>query len=130
MYSKKSYVEHVAYFVKDIHWHIGFFQEALGMPVVGYDGEKEDPKQVWLMGGLQLISDPGFVAGEGRMGHIAIITEDLEQALEAVYTWGCSGLPKGRNWVQLPDGLVLELIQEKANSVNQLLSVEVSYVTK
>lgn len=127
MYHQKSCVEHIAYYVQDIHWHIRFFQEALGMPVVAIDGEKAAPKQVWLQGGLQLISEPEFTAGEGRMGHIAISTEDLELALEEVYAWGCSQLPKGRNWVELPDGLVLELIQAKGDSVNQQLAVEVSY---
>ncbi len=32
-YQKKSYVEHVAVIVKDIHWHIRFFKEALIKPV-------------------------------------------------------------------------------------------------
>ena len=29
----KAYVEHVAVRVKDIHWHIKFFHEVLGMDV-------------------------------------------------------------------------------------------------
>ena len=31
MSTPKAYVEHVAIWVKDIHWHIRFFEEVLGM---------------------------------------------------------------------------------------------------
>lgn len=127
MYPKKSYVEHVAFSVKDIHWHIRFFQEALGLPLVNVDGTREEPKQAWLLGGLQLIADSDFSGGQGRLGHIAIMTEDLEQALEEVYAWGCTSLPRGKNWVLLPDGLVLEFIQAKPGAIDKLLDVEVSY---
>ena len=30
-YQKRAYVEHVAIWVKDIHWHIRFFREVLGV---------------------------------------------------------------------------------------------------
>ena len=33
-YHKKSYVEHAVVIVKDIHWHIRFFKEALIKPVL------------------------------------------------------------------------------------------------
>ena len=29
--SEKAYLEHVAFRVKDIHWHLRFFREVLGM---------------------------------------------------------------------------------------------------
>ena len=32
-YTNKAYVEHVAVRVKDIHWHIKFFYDVLGMDV-------------------------------------------------------------------------------------------------
>ncbi|MDR7314718.1 VOC family protein [Brevibacillus nitrificans] len=128
MYPNKSYVEHIAFYVRDIQWHIRFFQEALGMPMVRMEGVEEGSKQAWLLGGLQLIEDKRYAGNEGRMGHIAIMTEDLELALEEIYSWGCTQLPKGQNWVLLPEGLVLELIQAKADTVHQLLNMEVSYV--
>ena len=37
-YSNKAYVEHVAIRVKDIHWHIRFFHEVLGMDVRDIEG--------------------------------------------------------------------------------------------
>ena len=32
-YSKASYLQHVAIRVRDMQWHIRFFEEALGMPI-------------------------------------------------------------------------------------------------
>jgi catechol-2,3-dioxygenase len=44
-YLNKAYVEHVAIRVKDIHWHIKFFYEVLGMDVREIDGSTDDPRQ-------------------------------------------------------------------------------------
>ena len=52
-YSRKSYVEHVAIKVKDIDWHIRFFNDVLGMTVhevMGSDGATE---KAWTLGGMQ-----------------------------------------------------------------------------
>lgn len=109
--------------MKDIDWHIRFFTEALNMPVRKIDGEKDNRRQVWTIGGVQMISDPDFSGPEGRMAHLGIMVEDLEAALEEVYMWNVTGLPKGHNWVALPDGLCLELIQAKEGSVQEVLNV-------
>jgi len=58
----KAYVEHVAVRVKDIHWHIRFFKEVLGMGLREVDGPPEAPRQYWSLGGMQLVSSPDFVA--------------------------------------------------------------------
>ncbi|MEH7385953.1 VOC family protein [Bacillus sp. JJ1521] len=126
-YNNRSYIEHTAFCVKDIQWYIRFFKEALGMQVVNMEGTEANPYQVWLQGGLQIISDTGLEKSRGQLHHIAITTEDLESVLKEVYTWDVSESPKGRNWVQLPEGLVLELIQAKNNSIEKLLNIEVSY---
>ncbi|MEH7238158.1 VOC family protein [Bacillus sp. JJ1562] len=127
-YHKRSYIEHTAFCVKDILWHIRFFREALGMKVVNMEGSEANPTQVWLQGGLQIISALDFEKSEGQLTHIAIMTEDLESALQEVYNWSVTESHKGRNWVQLPEGLVLELIQAKRNSVEKLLEIDVSYM--
>ena len=36
------------------------------------------------------------------------IREDLDACLEAAYARGVRALPKGRNWIELPDGLQIE----------------------
>jgi catechol 2,3-dioxygenase-like lactoylglutathione lyase family enzyme len=112
-YEKTSYLEHVAVRVKDIQWHIRFFQEALGMPVDHIQGEADDPKQVWTIGGMQLVADPDFAGPEGRLAHLGIRTADLDAALEEVYKWGVTELPQGHNWFALPDGLAVELMQAR-----------------
>jgi catechol 2,3-dioxygenase-like lactoylglutathione lyase family enzyme len=123
VYKKKSYLEHTAIRVKDIHWHIRFFREALGMTLRSVDGPEDHPRQVWTIGGLQLVSDPGFEGSEGRIAHLGVMTEDLEGALEEVYKWGVTQMPQGRHWVALPDGLTIELLQAKGNSVAEALAV-------
>jgi catechol 2,3-dioxygenase-like lactoylglutathione lyase family enzyme len=111
-YGKTSYLEHTAVRVKDIHWHIRFFEEALGMPVKRVQGEQADPIQVWTVGGVQIVAAKDFEGPEGRMVHLGIMTEDLEAALIEVYRFeGVRELPNGHNWFALPDGLQVELMQ-------------------
>ena len=83
-YQRRSYLEHIAIRVKDIQWHIRFFREALGMTLRSVDGPEDHPKQVWTIGGLQLVSDPNFEGPEGRVAHLGIMTEDVEAAIEEV----------------------------------------------
>lgn len=123
-YDKKSYVEHVAIRVRDIDWHIRFFDAVLGMRVREVQGTDPDTKQVWTVGGMQLKSDPGFAGPEGRLAHLGIMVEDLDEALKEAAKWGVTELPQGRNWLALPDGLELELIQAHADSVAQALAVQ------
>jgi catechol 2,3-dioxygenase-like lactoylglutathione lyase family enzyme len=122
-YDKQSYVEHVAIRVKDIQWHMRFFREVLGMTLREVQGDADSPKQVWTIGGFQLISDPSFEAPEGRLGHIGVMTEDLEAALQEAEKWGVTHLPQGRNWLRLPDGLCLEVMQAHGPAVAQALAI-------
>jgi len=123
-----AYIEHVALRVRDIAWHMRFFQEVLGMTLRELAGPPEAPQQVWTIGGLQLISTP-YLAAEpsaqaGWLAHLGIMVHDLEQALRDAQPWGVSALPQGRNWLQLPDGLALELIQAYGDGVAQALAVK------
>lgn len=123
-YSKKSYVEHVAIRIKDIDWHIRFFKEVLGMTVREVIGPENNPQKVWTIGGMQLNVDPEFNGPEGRLDHLGIMVEDLEEVLKEAQAWNVKELPQGRNWIQLPDGLAIELIQAHANSVAEALAVQ------
>lgn len=122
-FQNRSYVEHVAVHVKDIQWHIRFFREVLGMTLREIDGAANAPQQVWTIGGIQLISDPNFGGPEGRLAHLGIMTEDLEGALKEAYIWGVTSLPKGRNWLSLPDGLCVELLQASGRAVAGALAI-------
>ncbi|MEY4882856.1 MAG: hypothetical protein RIS34_710 [Pseudomonadota bacterium] len=123
----RSYVEHVAVRVKDIQWHINFFLEVLGMDVREIDGPTDAPNQYWTLGGMQLMSTPGFEAppsnDAGWLAHLGIMVEDLDAALAAAQRWGVKALPQGRNWLQLPDGLAVELIQARGDAVARVLAV-------
>jgi len=126
-YTQKSYVEHVAVRVKDIQWHINFFYEVLGMDVREIDGPTDAPNQYWTLGGMQLMSTPGFEAAPsndaGWLAHLGIMVQDLPGALAAAQSWGVKPLPQGHNWLQLPDGLAIELIQASGNSVAEVLAI-------
>ena len=119
----KAYLEHVALWVKDIHWHIRFFHDVLGMPLREVQGTVAQPQQVWTLGGLQFIASPHFEGPEGRLAHLGVMCDDLEAALAAAQAFGVTEMPQGRNWLRLPDGLAVELIQASPGSVAQALAV-------
>ena len=123
-YTKKSYVEHVAVRVKDINWHLRFFNEVLGMTIREETPDGQTPYQVWTIGGMQLVSDPDFAGPEGRLAHLGIMTENLEEALAEAAKWGVTELPQGHNWLALPDGLQLELIQAYGTGVAEALAAK------
>ena len=77
--------------------------------------------------GMQLMATPDFEAAPsndaGWLAHLGVMVDDLEAALKAAEPWGVKALPQGRNWLQLPDGLAVELIQAAPGSVEQVLQV-------
>lgn len=119
----RCYVEHVAIRVRDLDWHLRFFRQALGMEIRDIDGEAAAPRQVWLRGGPQLVADPDFEGPEGRLFHLGVMTTDLETSIAAAQGWGVRELPQGRNWLALPDGLVVELLQASPGAVEAALTV-------
>lgn len=124
MSGSKAYLEHVAIWVKDIHWHIRFFEEVLGMTMREVDGTLDAPRQYWTLGGLQFIHAPHHEAPEGRLAHLGVMCEDLEAALAAAQAFDVTEMPQGRNWLRLLDGLAVELIQAKpAACVTQALAI-------
>lgn len=122
-YGKQAYLEHVAVKVKDIKWHIRFFEEVFGMTIRKADGSEDQPRQVWTIGGIQLVSDPSFEGPEGRTAHLGIMVDNLDWALEQAYNKGVTQMPQGRNWFTLPDGLAIEVMQAKRGAVQEILAV-------
>ena len=119
----KAYLEHVAVWVRDIHWHIKFFHDVLGMTLREVQGSVEEPVQYWTLGGMQFIAQPDFAGPEGRLAHLGVMCEDLEGAIAAAQAFGVTEMPQGRNWLRLPDGLAVELIQASPGAVAQALAV-------
>lgn len=124
MTTKKAYLEHVAIWVRDIHWHIRFFHDVLGMTMREVDGPVDTPRQYWTLGGMQFIASPEFAGPEGRLAHLGVMCEDLESALAAAKAFGVEEMPQGRNWLRLPDGLAVELIQARGNAVAAALAID------
>lgn len=121
----ESFVDHVAFYVKDIVWHINFFEEVLGLTIREIEGQAENPKQVWFHGGIQLISAANFEGPEGRLAHIGFMVKDQNAVLDLAYAKGVTELPQGRNWIELPDGLSLEILQAKTGSVDEFYQIQV-----
>jgi len=126
MKTKSSYLEHAAVTVRDIEWSIRFFAEVLGMEVIRRKETDGKLEQVWLRGGLQLIASPDNY-GAGRGHHLGIVVEDFQDTLKAMLAWeGVHPMDgKPEKWVELPDGLVLELFQEKPGAIDKVLSIAV-----
>jgi predicted enzyme related to lactoylglutathione lyase len=120
----KAYLEHVAIWVQDIHWHIKFFHDVLGMTMREVDGDAATPRQYWTLGGMQFIASPEFAGPEGRLAHLGVMCEDVDAAIAAAHRFGVAEMPQGRNWLRLPDGLAVELMQAKpAHCVAQALAI-------
>lgn len=120
----KAYLEHVAIWVKDIHWHIEFFRDVLGMTMREVDGDAANPRQVWTLGGMQFIAAPEFAGPEGRLAHLGVMCEDVDASIDVAHRFGVTEMPQGRNWLRLPDGLAVELMQaQPAACVAQALAI-------
>ena len=126
MKTKSSYVEHAAVTVRDIEWSIRFFEKVLGMEVIRRKETNGELEQVWLRGGLQLVASPdNYAAGRGH--HLGIVVEDFKGTLREMLAYeGVHAMDgKPEKWVELPDGLVLELFQEKPGAIDKILSIDV-----
>ena len=104
-----SYLEHMAIRVRDLDWHISFFEKVFGMTVKKQLG-KAPNRKVWLQNGLQLNETTDFEGPEGRADHLGIMTDDVNEALRKAYELGAKDMPQGHNWIELPDGLCIEVI--------------------
>jgi catechol 2,3-dioxygenase-like lactoylglutathione lyase family enzyme len=123
VYGKRAYVEHAAIRVRDIEWHIRFFREVLNRTLRD-DRRGQTPSQVWTVGGLQLIADPGFAEPEGRLAHLGIMVEDQAAVLREAAGWGVTQLPQGPNWLRLPDGLCIEILEATGTAVADALAID------
>ena len=126
MEKKASYLEHAAVTVADIDWSLKFFQTVLGMTETRRKEKDGKLQQVWLKGGLQLVAAPEDPAA-GRGHHLGIVVQDFADALQEMLAYEGVHPMEGRpeKWVQLPDGLVLELFQEKPGAIEKVLGIEV-----
>jgi 2-dehydropantoate 2-reductase len=126
MSEKMSYLEHAAVTVADIEWSQKFFAEVLGMTETRRKEKDGQLQQLWLKGGLQLVAAPDNPAA-GRGHHLGIVVQDFAATLQEMLAYEGVHAMEGKpeKWVQLPDGLVLELFQEKPGAIEKVLAVDV-----
>lgn len=105
-------IEHVAVYVENIEWYVNFFETVFGMKVRETDEEDGVVRQVWMNQGIQLIQKDGK-ADEGALGHIAVSVSNLDKVLEKAHAYtGVKEMPQGRNWLEIPGGICLEVLDE------------------
>ncbi|OPY98187.1 glyoxalase [Bradyrhizobium sacchari] len=120
----RAYIEHVAIRVPDIDRHVDFFRQVLGLGIRDEQAaEGARPRQVWVLGSVQLIEDPSFVGPEGRLAHLGIMVDDYDGVLARAAAWGATALPAGPNWLELPGGLNVEILQASAGAVEVALAI-------
>lgn len=120
----RAYIEHVAIRVTDVDRHIDFFRRVLGLDIRDEQpAEGVRPRQVWVLGSVQLIEDPGFEGPEGRLAHLGIMVDDYDGVLARAAAWGAKALPAGPNWLELPGGLNVEILQASAGAVEAALAI-------
>lgn len=118
-----AYLEHAAILVRDLPWHVRFFEAVCGWKVRQIDGEPDAPRQVWL-GGAQLVAAPDFDDAQGRVHHLGVRCADVEAACAAALAFeGVGHLEKGRTWLTLPEGLIVELLPASAAAVGVALTL-------
>jgi catechol 2,3-dioxygenase-like lactoylglutathione lyase family enzyme len=121
----RAYLEHVAIRVRDIDWHVAFFREVLGLGLRDeMQARNAIPRQAWVQGGVQLIADPSFEGPEARLAHLGIMVDDYDGVLARAAAWGARALPAGPNWLALPDGLNIEILQAHGNAVEAALAID------
>jgi len=119
-----AYIEHVAIRVPDVDRHIDFFDKVLGLGIrQDRPANSAAPRQVWILGSVQLIEDPNFVGPEGRLAHLGVMVDDYEGVLGRAAAWGAKALPAGPNWLELPGGLNIEILQASPGAVQAALAV-------
>jgi len=108
--SERATIGHTAVKVKDITGTIALLEDLLDFHVSRRAGEGETPSNVWFEEGLQLVHDPDFEGPEGRLHHLGVLVSDREAMVQACQSRGFSEVRP--NWYALPDGLVLEFLQQ------------------
>lgn len=101
-------IDHVAVIARDFEWTVNFFKEVFGMEIEKTGGNAPKRK-VWFREGIQVNeSDQNILCG-GVLDHIGIKVDSREEICLKSEKYGCRRLPGKDNWVQMPQGIVIEL---------------------
>lgn len=114
-----AYLEHVAYLVDDLAWHLQFFQEVYDMTPYREVVHEDGTRDIWLEGGIQLRSVIGKAPETGKCHHLCLIVDDLEAARTRALALGCTEMPK-HHWVCTPEGTRVEMFTAAPGAVEAL----------
>ena len=99
------------------------FEGVLGMHETRRKEKDGKLMMAWLDGGIQLVAAQGNSAA-GRGHHLGLVVDDLPAALAALKSvpgvHGIAGKPE--KWVQLPDGLTLEMFQANDGAIDAAIT--------
>lgn len=123
---RQSFLEHAAVVVDDLEWSRRFFVDVFGMVETRRQEKDGRLQQVWLKGGLQLIAATGHHGLERQPHHLGIVVEDFTAVRTEMlnYDGVCPAAGKPEKWIELPDGLLIELFQEKTGAVQKILAID------
>ena len=127
----KSYLEHTCIIVNDLEKSLEIFEKVFGATVKRAVDAPNGERRRWLTGGYQINSpaehfEPVPVHGAG-LYHLGIAVDgDCEEAGRYARTLGCLPVPgKGDNWIAMPDGAVIEIMQAtNADAIDKALALE------
>jgi len=113
----KSYLQHGCFVVNDLEWHLRLFEELFDAPVLRSAASSDGERRCWLAGGYQLNApaepfEPVPVQ-DGGLFHLGIVVDgDCVELGRRAVALGCLPVPgKAENWIALPDGGVIEIMQ-------------------
>ena len=100
-------LHHVCIAVTEYDRYIELFK-SLGMHVQKTRDEAPN-RQLWFEEGIQLSEVADAVNGN-TVDHIALGVDDPRKTTEIMLAHGCSQMAKGEKWLELPNGVVVELM--------------------
>lgn len=104
----KNHLDHLAINVKDLSWYTNFFQSVFNMTISKTNGQFPNRK-VWFKEGIQLNEQTNDEIFGNKLDHLAIKVENIDEIINIALKTDCTLLNK-KNWIKLPNAIVIELI--------------------
>lgn len=107
-------LNHVAFSVSDLEWHIHFFENVFEMSIKKIGNPPN--RKVWMNQGIQLIESPESaksILSESIVlfDHIAFTVSCPSVIMEKAIHFGCTQVDNYPLWFSTPSGIVIELLE-------------------
>ena len=104
----RAWIHHVALNVADFDWYADFFQRVFQMTVERTRGAAPE-RQLWFREGVQLNECESALECGDVCDHFSLGVDDIPGAVTRAVVAGCARLSEGAHWIELPNGVRLEL---------------------